>query len=114
MGKYFIKPEFIDCEIHTRTSDGTEILVNNKIFNDYFGELMINNGLSHIVGVNEHYTPSEDEKKSYVKISEDVIGLISPYEQIGETSLNETQNEQKLNLLDGKPQLKRKSKKNQD
>ena len=52
MNKYILKPEFIDCTIITKTSDGTEIVVTAQSFNDYFGELMFKNGQHHLLKVN--------------------------------------------------------------
>jgi hypothetical protein len=85
MNKYFLKQEFLDCEIHTKTFDGTDILVTSKTFNDDFAEMMLHNGQSHLIQVNPRYNENDNtEKKSYVQLSENVISLTSPYQQIEE------------------------------
>lgn len=93
MSKYLLKQEFLDCEIHTKTSDGTDILVTSKTFDDYFAELMIRNGQGHLIKVNPHFEENPLEKKSFGVITEELISLTSPYEQIGESLQKETVNE---------------------
>lgn len=108
MNKYLLKQEYIGCEIHTRTSDGTEILITDKIFNDYFAEVMIANGQHHLVRVNPLWMTENQEKKSYVQISENVISLTSPYRQVEEIEQKNIVEKQDLKPKGGKQQKKTK------
>ena len=65
MNKYILKPEFIDCTIITKTSDGTEIVVTAQSFNDYFGELMFKNGQHHLLKVNPMWSESHKHHPSF-------------------------------------------------
>jgi len=84
--KYLLNPIYADNQIITKTSDGTEILVTKDTFNDYFAECMLKNNQHHLVISNVHYDPKEDEKKSFVQTSENVITLTSTPEQIAENA----------------------------
>lgn len=83
MDKYILKEGF--AEIISRTSDGTEILITPLTFNDYFGDMMMQNNQGHLLIINPRWTEENStEKKTFVQITEDVISLTSPYEMIEE------------------------------
>lgn len=91
MNKYILKPEFIDCTIITKTSDGTEIVVTSQSFNDYFGELMFKNGQHHLLKVNPMWSESQNtEKKTFVQVTEEHILLTSKVELTEENKQSET------------------------
>lgn len=87
--KYLLKPEFIDCQIHTKTSDGTDILVTKNDFNDYFAEMLLRNGQDHLIMLNPHYDLTEDQKKTFTQVSEGVISLTLAPEQIAKKQQKE-------------------------
>lgn len=88
MDKYILKEGYES--IISKTSDGTEILITPSIFNDYFGDMMMQNNQGHLLIINPRWTSeNSNEKKTFVQITEDVISLTSPYEQIEKNSLSE-------------------------
>ena len=104
MDKFILKPEYLDCDIITRTSDGTEILVTKHTFNDHFGEMMFRNGQEKLMLINPRWTDSDNtEKKSYVQITEDVILLTSIPEMIVKKLQSKTLNEQASKPRRGRP-----------
>lgn len=98
MSKYLLKPEFINCDIHTKTSDGTEILVTASTFNDYFGELMFKNGQQHLLNINPEFV-STSEKKTFTQITDTHILLISK---------PDLRDEKEQSVIVDEPKLKRK------
>ena len=98
-----LKPEFIDNQIITKTSDGTEILVTSQTFNDYFGDLMFKNGQHHLLRINPQWSESQNtEKKTFVPITEGHILLTSKPEEIVERLQNQTANEPTLKRKPGR------------
>lgn len=104
MDKYILKPEYLDCDIITRTSDGTEILVTKHTFNDTFGDMMFRNGQHQLLLINPRWNDENNtEKKSYVQISEGVISLISNPEEIVKNLQKEIVNESESKPKRGRP-----------
>ena len=93
MDKFMLKPEYIDCQIITRTEDGTEILVTKETFNDYYGELMFKNGQHNLIMVSPHYKEDSAQKKTFEQITENVIILTSNPVQNEESEQKITVNE---------------------
>ena len=106
MDKYMIKPEYLDCTIITKTSDGTEVVITKENFNDTFGDMMFKNGQHHLLKINPQWSESlNTEKKSFVQISDTHILLTSKPELIEENKQKQTVNEQELkrNVGRGRP-----------
>lgn len=99
-GKYLLNAQYIDCQMFTKTNDGTEILVTKNEFNDYFAELFLKNGQSHLVALNPNYDFKMDEKKTFNQISESVILLTLNPEQIAERQQKEIVSLQDLQQKD--------------
>lgn len=101
MDKYILKEGF--AEIISRTSDGTEILITPLTFNDYFGDMMMQNNQGHMLIINPRWTAENNtEKKTFVQITEDVISLTSPYELIDDKKQNEIAEPQELKRKRGR------------
>lgn len=99
-----IKPEFIDNQIITKTSDGTEILVTAQSFNDYFGDLMFKNGQHHLLLINPQWSESQNtEKKTFVPITDEHILLISKPDLTEKKLQKQTVNEQESKPKRGRP-----------
>jgi hypothetical protein len=104
MDKYILKPEYLDCDIITKTSDGTEVLVTKHTFNDHFGEMMFRNGQHSLLLINPRWNDDNNtEKKSYIQITENVISLISKPEEIVKNLQNQTVNELESKPKRGRP-----------
>jgi hypothetical protein len=107
MSKYLLNAEFLDSIITTKTSDGTEIIVTSRDFNDSFAEMMIGNGQSHLVRLNPNYNVTPNEKKTFTQVSDTVISLtLNPLNQ-EELKQSQTVNEPTLKRKPGRqPKLK--------
>lgn len=95
MSKFTLKPEFLDCQIITKTSDGTEILITKYNFSDYYGELLLKNNQSHLININPNYIDEdENKKKSFQQITPNVILLTSKPQTRDEKKHSKTLDEQ--------------------
>lgn len=96
MSKFTLKPEFIDCQILTKTSDGTEILIDKFNFTDYYGEMLLKNNQGHLININPHWQTDDDfKKKTFQQLTPEVIILTSRPQLRDEKQPNVTSDEQK-------------------
>lgn len=108
MSKYFLKVEFIDSIITTKTSDGTEIVITKNDFNDSFAEMLIANGQDHLVRINPNYESIVSEKKTFVQVTDTHILLTSKPLQTEELEPLKTVEKQTLKPNGGKrPRVKK-------
>ena len=105
MNKYYLHPDHINSVIHTKTDDGTEIIVTAATFDDYFAEMLLKRGAGHLVKINPVYLESEhaSEKKTFHQISEGVISLTSKPDEIDLNEQPKTVNEQESKPKRGRP-----------
>jgi hypothetical protein len=74
--RFRIKNEFIDCDIHTKDSNGNDIRVDKHIFNDTFANMILAAGQGHLIERNPMYDDVlHTQKKTFEQVSEGVIVL---------------------------------------
>lgn len=95
MYKYILKPDFLNADIITKTSDGTSILITAATFNDHFGEMMFKNGQQHLLTINPQWNENNSsEKKTFIQITDTHILLTSNPEPTENSSQSEIVKEQ--------------------
>jgi len=101
MSKYILKPGYET--IIAKSDDGHEMLITPNTFNDYFGDIMMKNGLSHCLTINTEWAKENNtEKKTYTQITDNVILLTSNPEKTENGSQNQTVNEPVLKRKPGR------------
>lgn len=106
MSKFSLKPEYVDCKIHTKLDDGTEVLIDKFNFTDFYAEVLLKNNQAHLININPNWQDSDEaKKKSFQQLTPNVISLTQRTQSRDEKKQSETSDAQKSkpNVGRGRP-----------